>query len=696
MMKKNCLTSISLLFLLVLPPLLFAQNTESIFSEKVLKAINNEISGELAQDYIRHIGHYQRLQPSIGHGLAADWVAGKAKEIGFSDVHVEKYPADGEKYYYMTQSELAWDVDYADLWIVEPEEEKLTSFDEIASCLAITSRSCNVTADLVFVGRGTSPEDYKDIDVKGKVVLATGSPRSVGRLAIDGNGALGIIVIRRANDDPDIVSYARITVNTNPAFGFSLSHRAGVRLRDRLLNGEKIKVRARVKAEVHPGNYENVVATIPGTSLAHEEILFTAHLCHLKPAANDNASGCAALLEIGRTILKLIEEGKIERPKRTIRFLWVPEMTGSIAYAATHPDIVERAVCGINMDMIGQYLNSNNSTFCLHLTPHSRWHYINDVLSNITELVAKHNVSTLGGTRGFRLPVYSLSGSRDAFRYRILGYSGGSDQTIFNDGAIGVPFAFLAVWPDRYYHTSGDKPEICDPTQLKRSSFIAAAAAVYLADDNPEKARKLAFEVFSRAKSRIAAEENKSYYLLNNCDISEIHTTNKEAVNIIEQAYRRETEAIKEVTTYHRNDDDTARFINALAENLMNLKKGNLENIKDYYAGICRDGGVSTKKIVLTNEEKDADKYIPKRDPDIKGPLGRGFMAKKLAGTGADTNLPIFRASGHTSYETFNLIDGMNSVLDIRNIVSAECGPIPVKYVMDFVDLLKKAGLVID
>ncbi len=696
-MKKFYLLSLSLLLLLVLSSVLFAQKTESIFSEKVLKAINNEISGELAQDYIRHIGHYQRLQPSKGHGLAAEWVAGKAKELGFSNVQIEKYTADGKKYYYMTKSELAWDVESADLWIVEPEEEKITSYDEIASSLAITSQTCNVTAELVFAGRGTSPEDYKDIDVKGNVVFATGSPRSVGRLAIDNYGAKGIIVMRRANDDPDIVSYARITVNTSPAFGFSLSHRAGVKLRDRLISGEKIKVRARVIAEYHPGNYENVIATIPGTTLAHEEILFTAHLCHLKPAANDNASGCAALLEIGRTLIKLIEEGKIERPKRTIRFLWVPEMTGSVTYAATHPDIVERMVCGINLDMIGQYLNSNNSTFCLHLTPHSQWHYLNDILSNITELVATHNVSTLGGTSGkFKLPVYSLSGSRDAFRYRILGYSGGSDQTIFNDGAIGVPFAFLAVWPDRYYHTSGDKPEITDPTQLKRSSFIAAAAASYLVDDSPEKAKILAFEVYSRAKSRITTEENKCYYLLNNSEISEIHTANKEAVNIIEMAYRRESAVIKDVTTYHRENEGTTHFINNLVENLMKLKEGTLENVQDYYSGVCKDAEISMEKIELTYEEKEADKFIPKRNPDIKGPLGRGFMNERLAGTGTNTNLPIFNAGGHTSYEAFNLIDGKNSILDIRNIVSAECGPIPVKYVADFIDLLTKAGLVIE
>lgn len=692
-MIKSKRLVLSLVLFSLFPQILKSQTVESIFSEELLRAINNEISGELAQEYIRYIGHWQRLQPSKGHALAAEWVAEKAREIGFSEVQVEKYLADGKKHYYMTQSELAWDVEYADLWIIEPVKEKLTSYAEIATSLAITSQTCDVEAELVYADRGTAAADYAGMDVKGKVVLATGSPRTVGRLAIDELGALGIIVMRRANDDPDIVSASRITVET-PSFGFALSHRAGVRLRDRLLSGEKIKVRARVKAEVHPGYYENVIATIPGTDLADEEVVLTAHICHLKPGANDNASGCAALLEIGRTFVKLIDEGILKKPKRTIRFLWVPEMTGSIAYAATHPDVVEKMVCGINLDMVGQYLNSNNSTFFLHFTPHSQWHYVNEVLANITELVATHNVRALSRTRGFSLPVYSLSGSRDAFRYRIRGYSGGSDQTIFNDGAIGVPFAFLLVWPDRYYHTSGDKPEICDPTQLKRSSFIAAAATSFLVDDCPVKSSKLAYEVYSKGRNRIVDEEKRCIYFLNRSEATTVHSDFKETVNFIDQAYLREAASIQNVKTYSQRDSGTDLYIDDLIQKLAKEKPSSYRNIEDHYQKICREFEIAPQKPGLTDEEVAAKNIVPERNPDLKGPLGRTYLRNRLAESGRDANLPIFSASSYTSYEAFNLINGKNSLLDIRNIVSAEFEPIPVSWVKDFVELLQEADIV--
>jgi len=171
-----------------------------------------------------------------------------------------------------------------------------------------------------------------------------------------------VINQRFSYDEPDNVSSIRIRTKT-PSFGFGLSHRRGEELKARILRGEKMTARAVVKTKTHSYPYENVIATIQGTDLSEEEILLVAHLCHYKPGANDNGSGSASILEIGRALRRLIDEGKIKQPKRTIRFLWVPEMAGSIAYAATHPDLVENTIGGINFDMVGQYLNDNNSTF---------------------------------------------------------------------------------------------------------------------------------------------------------------------------------------------------------------------------------------------------------------------------------------------------------------------------------------------
>ncbi len=694
-MKGSKILSAGVVSIVVFTSLLFGQNEVSILSEKTIRALNNEISGELAQEYIRYIGHIKRDQASDEYHIAAQWVADKAKEFGLSHVEIEKYPADDDIYYYMQKARCGWDAEFAELWIVEPREEKLTSYAEIPVSLANRSQSCDVSGDLVYIGSGDRDEDYANIDVKGKVVLAHGSASNIAEMAVDRYGALGVVHInqRFAHDEPDIVSRVRIFTQ-KPTFVFTLSRRRGEELRDRLMRGEKIKVRSIVKAEIHPGHYENVIATIPGTDLAEEEILLTAHLCHYKPGANDNASGSACLLEIGRSLIRLMNEGKIKQPKRTIRFLWIPEMSGSIAYAATHPEIVEKMVAGINLDMVGQYLNENNSTFFLHCTPHSQPHYINDLMTNLTEFVAANNVQALVNGGGFAYPVYSLSGSRDAFRYRIYEYVGGSDQWIFNDGLLGVPSVFFLIWPDRYYHTSGDKPEICDPTQLKRTSFLSAAAVVYLMDDCPHKARRLAGEVFTRARSRILREIKRGYDYINKTSSDEIHQAYKEALNFIEQAYKRELATLESVKAYSHRDGAVDKFVSSLTQKIESSRKNSRKEVDDFYRLSCTARDISPVKIALTNEEKSARSIIPFRNVDLKGPMGRGYLEEKLADSDVNLDLPIFRMDSRMTYEILNFVDGKRSLLDIRNAVSAEYDPVSIEWVKDFLEVLSKAGVV--
>ncbi|MHA1353716.1 MAG: DUF4910 domain-containing protein, partial [Candidatus Heimdallarchaeota archaeon] len=78
-----------------------------------------------------------------------------------------------------------------------------------------------------------------------------------------------------------------------------------------------------------------------------QEVLAVAHLCHPKPGAVDNASGCGTLIEVARTLEKLIVDGTIEQPKRGIRFLLMAEFTGTFCYLATNEkkiDIYKRHI----------------------------------------------------------------------------------------------------------------------------------------------------------------------------------------------------------------------------------------------------------------------------------------------------------------------------------------------------------------
>jgi len=110
------------------------------------------------------------------------------------------------------------------------------------------------------------------------------------------------------------------------------------------------------EAGQHAGNYDVVTATIPGADvkLKEEEIAFSCHLDHQRPGANDNASGCVTILEVARMVQKLIANGTLERPARTIRFIFPPEIEGTMALLNAKPEFAKRIKAVVHMDMVAE------------------------------------------------------------------------------------------------------------------------------------------------------------------------------------------------------------------------------------------------------------------------------------------------------------------------------------------------------
>ena len=80
-----------------------------------------------------------------------------------------------------------------------------------------------------------------------------------------------------------------------------------------------------------------VEARIKGTEINDQDIVLTAHTQEEKFSANDDSSGCASLLEIGRAVRKLIKEGRIKAPRRNIVFWWVTEISSQRQYLPIIP-----------------------------------------------------------------------------------------------------------------------------------------------------------------------------------------------------------------------------------------------------------------------------------------------------------------------------------------------------------------------
>src|SRR5690606_4340422 len=223
---------------------------------------------------------------------------------------------------------------------------------------------------LVHVPDGTAPEHYEGIDVNGRVVLTrTANFRRTALLAHQ-RGAAALIFygmrdvppLIEGSDLPDAIQYVSFWYfdeQTPRQTAFAVSPREG-RCLVRLIEEAQAKgapaprVRGCVRAQLYPGEFEVISAKIPGT--LPDEVVIVSHLCHPQPFANDNASGVGASLEAARALAALRREKRLVQPLRTIRFLWLPEMTGTYAYLQEREreGTLQHLLCGLNLDMVGE------------------------------------------------------------------------------------------------------------------------------------------------------------------------------------------------------------------------------------------------------------------------------------------------------------------------------------------------------
>jgi hypothetical protein len=675
------------------------------------KIVKEELSGNVAKSYVAQVTRFHRVQASTMFHEAAEYVKSELLSIGLKDAVIEQFPSDGAKKYWTHTSPVGWTVKSAELRLVEPQDKLIVTYEDMPQSLHTFSNATppkGVTAELVDVGAGTKPADYEGKNVKGKFVLATGRARPVHEQAVYKLGATGVITdtityempnVRESLDIPDAHAYQAVWPEADKldkvAFGFSLSKRQGSHLRAKLNAGQTVKLKAKVDARLFPGNLDVVTATIRGTSKRNEEVFLIAHLCHPKPSANDNASGSGLLLEIARTMKTLIDSGKIKPPARTIRFMWVPETIGSVAYLSTHKDASSRLVAGINLDMVGQNQELCKSTLNLDRTPDSLPSYLNDYAFSLIEQSVKE------------FDEQTRFGSGSTFRYATTAFSGGSDHAEFTEATTAVPCVMLIQWPDLYYHTSMDTIDKVSEDSLRRVGWIATVAALTLADANAETAFHLANQTALRGATRIAEASRKGVDEL--CAEKEDRRLKskrkqlaKELVKTgyyykskIEHIIWREQQAIKSVKRLGKSPELNA-YLDKRCEDIASQGKKEIARLDETLSFIMKTTHLGHLPKL---EERKADKkpwtLIPRRL--FKGTLSADLLKKELGEKEYAWYLEIDekdREFTKKMAEVLNFMDGKRSVHEIVRAVSAEYSEKNPEYLLKFLRDLEKTRLV--
>ena len=455
-------------------------------SEKEIAALATEISGETAKRNLEGFSRQHRMRGSRGFRAASEQIVAELKRYGYADAHIESLPADGTIFYGTQRSRPAWNADFAELWEVDANGTRVTriaSWEAAPITLAQDSVSGDVTAELVDVAAGTADADYANKDVKGKLVLASAQPAAVAAKALS-RGAAGIISYAQNQrtawygEDETLIRWGHLdTFAEQKTFAFMVSLQTARALQVRLGRGQNVRLHAKVIAGQTAGAYDIATATIPGNE--REEIVFSCHLDHPRPGANDNASGCATILEVARSLSKLIDEKRLEKPRRTIRFVWPAEIEGTLALLNGRPELARNIRAAIHLDMVG---GGPETKAVFHVTrgPASAPSFIYD-LADAVGIFVNEQTAAYAKTGAAAHPMVAGDGSKDPLRAELAPFSEGSDHQVYTDSSFGIPSIYLNDWPDRYIHTNRDVPANIDSTKLARAAFIAAASGYVLA-----------------------------------------------------------------------------------------------------------------------------------------------------------------------------------------------------------------------
>jgi len=662
-------------------------------SEEEYDWLSNEISGDAAYEHIRHFTQFHRGGGTPGLMEVAKYVERKAREYGLKRVRLIKqdYPRAG------------WACRYGEIWITSPQIQLLASTNQVRLHLADYSRTAHLQdIALIHVGSGTQEGDYEGKEVEGKIVVAFGSSNQVMRQAVWERGALGIVSYPNPSvagypanslDHPDQIHWGRIPVDDGEGkkgtFGFLLSARQGLQLVNLLQAEEPVKAQVDIEAEFSDEKWQVMVeAYVPGAEISNQDVVLTGHLQEEKFSANDDSSGCASVLEIGRALTRLIQDGKIQAPRRNIRLWWVTEISSQRQYFADHPEAHRSMMVNINQDMVGanqgqDVLRTQNMT----RVPFSNFHFLNDVSESVLEFVIEGNRSNLSviqaGFQGlYPRPILSKLGTRHRYHAEIIPVHLNSDHMTFSEAPIGVPGITFTNWPDNYIHTSDDDLWNVDPTQLQRNAVAVAMIGYTIAAADKELFGGIAAEVAGRAQQRLGTDYRLALGWINDSE-----DRYPEGLFQVQEAVKREKQAVASLGEISESDDQEKQITG-----LMSQLSGTGENLENGLNRFFKTRWGTAPRIPdLTEEEQ---KLYGLRPTLSGGPAE--FLEKRRE---------VSRVSGlHgvMAFEVAAFVDGERSGLEIFRAVAAEArragshyyGTVEPGEVLEYLGNMEKEGLV--
>lgn len=598
-----------------------------------------EIAGRRALEWTAGLSRFHRDPGTPGHRKALDYVLDEVERIGFDEVEAREYTYDGKRVYYSNWASVAqWTPRRGLLEIVAPEHRVLADFTEIPVVLGIHSASTppgGLTAELVDVGPGYLPKHYEGKEVRGKIVLCDPNGQ-LGLTAVDLarlNEARGVVICsvidhppeKTRLDRPDHIGHVwtRWWWQGIPhdfredIFSFSISQRQVLYLRGLLSRGPVV-VRAIVDVEFGGGTVRQISGLIRGSELPDEEVVYLGHVDHPWPSANDNASGCALMMEQAHTLMRLIRQGVLSRPRRSVRFLWDVHCIGGVMWAEDHPGWGRRVLGGFSPDSIG--LGAKDGTYMRLLrTSDTRPSYLNDLTLFLAERMPLQQV---------RSHQVRLEPTHPFWVFKEDPCTDGVDAGPINDRSIGAHAMGIGGYLfDSHYHTDRDTYDRLDVQEFERVGWLLTTAGYAVADADHATARSLAHLVAARTQGRLAKIVGDGIVALDEMDSAQSAAPSvQEWLDRIGYLGKRDVAALHSIASLDQRAA-TASTIRQLAEELSGAVESAQASISRW--AHTRLGPKALSHTDISAEEAKAAAMVPIRR--FEGPFNTFDIKRILA-----------------------------------------------------------------
>jgi len=543
--------------------------------------INKYLSGEKAHETVKQITKFYRSPGSAGYHAATNIIADKLRAGGFDDLEVTRYPLDGELENNHRKMPLAWEPYNAVIRMVNPVQQELVNFDTAPSCLAWWSTPTppgGQTAELIDVGTGESAEDYNEKDLNGKIAFIHTTDRPEGwsyasGLALE-KGAIGILTDyflypmppdRVQEKVPHNVQLLRLGANSHggyQAWACAVDYPTGQLISDLLQHGT-VTINADIQCRLFKGESQNLLATIPGRDLPGESVFILSHASTgTKPGANC-AAGVALATEVAVTLKKLIDEGKLPPPRRSIKFLFVNEGLGSQDYIRSHLEELPSIKASFCFCSAGNDQHKSKSVLIFSKNPDSIPSFLNDYYQYVMDTTQKDKYWVGRDEMDMSSVVFEQ-----------VPYTPWSDNSAW--AAYGVPSGLVMSWPDIHFHSQNLTADTVDPKVIQRAALTSAVAAYEIANADIKSAEFMAGEVFSRSLFRIQRLGSDTIHYLNTLtgqeDQAEVHKKVEYATRELEYFSKRDSAALATVKGLVGQEipDHFVKSISSYQERLMN------------------------------------------------------------------------------------------------------------------------------